>query len=114
VRRKRGDVLAVEHDPPAGGLVDAGDHVEECRLAGPVRADQADDRVPPDGEVDRVDGDQAAEFLAQGLDDEQVAVHRVTSTSGVSWTPVSNSTFRRRSGKRPYGRNSITSTMISP
>ena len=36
--------VAVEDDRARGRLVDAGEHVEERRLAGAVRADQADDR----------------------------------------------------------------------
>src|SRR5581483_3675633 len=39
------DVLSVEDHPPGGRLVDAGEHVEEGRLPGAVRADQADDRA---------------------------------------------------------------------
>ena len=65
VRRLAGDVVAVEDDPAGGRLVDAGEHVEERRLAGAVRADQADDRAARDREVDVVDGDEPAELLAQ-------------------------------------------------
>ena len=46
VRRRAGDVPAVEHDAARGRLVDPGDHVEERRLAGAVRPDQAHDRTP--------------------------------------------------------------------
>ena len=42
----------------------AGDEVEGGRLAGAVRADQAEDLAGPDLEADVVDRDQAAEFLA--------------------------------------------------
>ena len=44
-RRPGRDVLAVEHDAPAGRALEAGEHVDERRLAGAVRADQAED--PP-------------------------------------------------------------------
>ena len=47
VRRLAGDVVAVEDDLARGRLVDAGEHVEERRLAGAVRPDQADDRAAP-------------------------------------------------------------------
>jgi hypothetical protein len=57
VRRHAGDVLAVEHDTAGGRLVDAGEHVEERRLAGAVRADQRDDRASRDREVDVVSRD---------------------------------------------------------
>ena len=65
VRRLAGDVLAEERDLPGRRLVDAGEHVEERRLAGAVRADQRDHLAARDGEVDVVDGDEAAELLPQ-------------------------------------------------
>ena len=76
VGRHAGDVLVLEDDRARRRLVDARDHVEERRLAGAVRADQADDRAPLDREVDVVDGDEAAELLAELLDlEEKVACH---------------------------------------
>ena len=45
VGRQPGDVLPVEEHAPAGRLVEAGDRVEEGRLARAVRPDQADDRA---------------------------------------------------------------------
>ena len=57
---------------PRRRRVDAGEHVEEGRLAGAVRADQADDRASRHREVDVVAGDQAAELLAQRARLEQV------------------------------------------
>ena len=60
-----------KNDEPRRRLVDAGEHVEERRLAGAVRADQADDRALGNGEVDVVDRDEAAELLAQPLRLEQ-------------------------------------------
>src|SRR5207247_5023681 len=64
VRRLTGDVVAIEHDAPAGGGVDARQHVEEGRLAGAVRTDEAHDGAGGNGEVELGDGDEAAEFLA--------------------------------------------------
>jgi hypothetical protein len=43
VHRQGGDVLALEQHAARGRLVEAGDHVERRRLAGAVRADDADD-----------------------------------------------------------------------
>ena len=40
-----GDVPAVELDPAERRLVEAGEHVEERRLAGAVGADDRDDRA---------------------------------------------------------------------
>ena len=59
------DVAALEEHLSLAGVIQPGHHVEEGRLAGPVRADDAVDRALRDGEVDRVDGDQAAEPLRQ-------------------------------------------------
>src|SRR4029450_8157087 len=75
VRRLAGDLVAVEDDHAPGRLVDAGDHVEERRLAGAVRADQADDRALGDGEVYAGDGDEPAELLAHAGRFEQVRHH---------------------------------------
>src|SRR3954453_185562 len=55
--------LTVEGDVAGGRDVVAGDHVEEGRLAGPVRADERHDRSTRDIEVDVVDGRQTAELL---------------------------------------------------
>ncbi len=75
VRRLARHVLAAELDLPGGRLVDAGEHVEERRLAGAVRADQAGDRAFGDREVDVVDGDEPAELLPEVLRSEQVRIH---------------------------------------
>ena len=58
-RRLAGDVLATEDDSSRGRLVDTGQHVEEGRLARPVRTDQRDDRPGRDREVDVVGRDEA-------------------------------------------------------
>src|ERR671936_380134 len=99
MRWKAGDVLVVENDASARRLVDAGEHVEERRLASAVRPDQADRRLARNCEVDVVDGEQSAEFLPQRTCHEDAAVgHASMSWIGVSCTPVSNSYLRRASG----------------
>ena len=65
--------LTVEVDPSGRRVVDPGDDVEEGGLARPVRADQADDGLLGDGEVDAVDRDQAAEPLGDLLGLQDVA-----------------------------------------
>jgi hypothetical protein len=57
------DVLAFEEDPARRRPVQAGEHVEEGRLAGAVRTDDRDDRFLGDVEADVVDCRQAAERL---------------------------------------------------
>ena len=108
---------------PGGRLVDAGEHVEERRLAGAVRADQRDDLAARHGEVDVVDGDEAAELLADAARDEDVVVRRRrasrssrcdASYSGSSCTPSCSSAARRLDGISPSGRKSMTITMITP
>jgi hypothetical protein len=81
VRRLTGDARSVEDDLAAGGLVDARQHVEERRLAGPVRPDEAHDRAARDEEVHVLDGDQAAELLPDpvGLEDVAVGAHLAVS-----------------------------------
>src|SRR5437588_63400 len=61
------DVLLVEQELAAGGLVEPGEDVEEGRLAGPVRADDRDDRALRDVERHAVDGDEAAEGLGDAV-----------------------------------------------
>ena len=67
MRRQPGQVvLAVgEQDPTPGRRMQAGHGVEEGRLAGPVRADQAEDLTLGKGEVEVAKGLQPAEALRQ-------------------------------------------------
>ena len=114
VRRQADRPRAVEHDLARRRRVDAGQHVEERRLARAVRADQADDRAARHREVDVVEGDQAAELLAQPCGDEEV----VGVLERRSSARCRQSALRRRArprarplrspGIRPCGRSSIT------
>src|SRR5215207_4938024 len=82
VRRQTDSRPTVEVDAAGGRLVDAGEDVEEGRLAGAVRPDQADDLSARDNEVDVVDGDQSSELLpdVDRLEDVPVLSHqRATS-----------------------------------
>ena len=56
-----GNGAAVKRDGALGGLVDAGDEIEDGGLAGAVGADEADELVFAHGESDGVDGGEAAE-----------------------------------------------------
>jgi hypothetical protein len=67
VRWEADDRFALEEDLALVGLVDAGDEVEERRLAGPVRADHADDLVLADEEVEVRDHLEATERLRDAL-----------------------------------------------
>jgi NitT/TauT family transport system permease protein len=57
------EVAALDEDAPPVGPVEAGDAVEEGRLAGPVRADQRMHRAAPHRQIDTVDRHEAPEFL---------------------------------------------------
>ena len=61
VRRGLEECLSLELDFAAVRVVQPGDKVEDGRLPGAVRADQADDLAPLDIEGDAVDRDDAAE-----------------------------------------------------
>ena len=71
VRRRAQQALAVEDDLALVRLVQPRDQVEERRLAGAVRADQADDLALADVERDVVDRDDPAEPPRHVLDREQ-------------------------------------------
>ena len=59
--RQPEDRAAVEADVASVGRVEAAQAVEERRLAGAVRADEADDGAALDVEAEPVEGDDAAE-----------------------------------------------------
>ena len=58
------DLLVADEDAPRGRREHAGHHLDQGGLAGAVVADQADDLVPADGEIDVAQRlDRAEEFL---------------------------------------------------
>src|SRR3546814_2022982 len=67
MRRQAGDVLVVQEDAPGIRLKEAGDNIEQGRLASAVGADQAGDRAFPHLDRAVVDGAQATEILYQTL-----------------------------------------------
>src|SRR5204862_3747189 len=77
-RRPTTDVLAVELDLAAGPTGEAGDRVDERRLAGAVRPDQADDTARRDLERDRVDSGRSAVTHRQVGDRQRAALHALT------------------------------------
>ena len=70
------DLLAGEADRPAIGGNQAGDRVEQGRFARAVRPDHGDDRMRRDRELDRAQGDEAAEPHGQPGNLEQRAARR--------------------------------------
>ena len=67
------DAVAGEREAPFGRLVEAGDAVEDRRLAGAVRADQRGDVAAPDSEGKGVDRDEAAEPHGEVFDGQERA-----------------------------------------
>ena len=68
MRREADDALPVEPDVAGVRAVDTGDEVEERRLAGTVRADDAHDLPVADFDVEVEDALQPAESLAYVLE----------------------------------------------
>ena len=90
----------------------AGDQVEGGGLAGAVGTDQADDLAGADLEADVVDGDQAAELLADGLHVQHQLARRGLARSGSARRigPVDGALARAAAGARrsPTGRRAGT------
>ena len=78
---RRRDAVAGEREPPLGRLVEAGDAIEDGRLAGAVRADQRGDVAASDRKAEGVHRDEAAEPHREVFDGEQRA--RSASSSAV-------------------------------
>src|SRR5213078_1502807 len=91
VRSQEGDVLIDEDDLTVVGLDEAGDDVEDRRLACSVGPDQAEDLALVDREADVVDGVDTAEVLLHvaQLEHELTRLGRLT---------------RARSAARPHQR----------
>ena len=106
--RLAGDVLAVEDDPAGGRPVEAGQAVEERRLAGAVGPDQRDDRLRRHAEGDVVDRDEAAEDLRDvgGLEQHVAARlgrHGALGPLGPAGRLAHRSRAPRSAGARPRG-----------
>ena len=77
------ELAAVDADVPAVRHEDPGEHPHEGRLAGAVLADDGVDLTGADGQADAVDGDHAAELLAQLVGNEdRLGLWRVRTRIG--------------------------------
>src|SRR5688500_2468308 len=106
MRLQPSHVVAVEHDPPARRRQRPADQIEERRLAGAVRPDDAGNRSCGDGNVDVVDGTQPAKGFAEPFGLEQHHFERAGSTT--------EPTDVRHNPASPAGRNRISSTSARP
>ena len=69
------DVPSAEQDPAGVGLLEAGDHAQQRRLARARRPEQREELAGLDGEVQGVDRHEVAEALAQ-IDDVHGSPHK--------------------------------------
>ena len=79
VHLRPGEHLTVDDDRPLVDVLEQVDAAEERRLPGARRADQADDLVEIDGEVDPVQHLELAEALRDVLERDEVRVRRAHS-----------------------------------
>src|SRR4051794_29808914 len=104
MRRQAAQRPPVEGETTALGGVDAGQDVEERRLAGAIGADEAIDLAARNGEGNIVERLHAAEALRHAARLEECA-HAARTVS---------SRLRTAEGSKPAGRKSITRTSASP
>ena len=67
VARQTGAVAFADHDRAGERPLESGQHVDQGRLAGAVRADQSEDLAALEPDTDLIDGNQAAEPDAHRL-----------------------------------------------
>ena len=78
-----GDVLSVQADAARIRGLEPGDHPQGRGLATPRRAEEREELTIENPEVERVDGEVAAEPLADALESNRVAAHGPRHESGV-------------------------------
>ena len=107
-----------QRDPALGGLIEAGDAVEDGGLAGAVRADDGGDFAPPGGKRELVDGGEAAEAHGEMLDAQDFVAAHQPCPSLTKLAEMERASPIDAEGVRPAmsprGRHSITTTMDSP
>ena len=118
MRRKPGDVAAVEEDPAAVGREQAGDQVEERGLAGAVRADDGVQASAGEVKAQAVDRGQSAEALGQLLGAQDRLAHgsvrSLVSTAGSASRSVKCASQSRQSPTMPLGAKITTRMATTP
>src|ERR1700694_3549526 len=116
VRPRAGHVLAIEDDAAHRRREQAGDAVEQRRLARSVGADQRKDLVSLDVERDVVDRGEPKEALGQAVDAQDHGLAHEVDASKTLWSdvPFVSSAWRSWLGKRPCGRNNMVPTRMRP
>ncbi len=105
--------IAVERELAAVWPIDAGQHIEQRRLARAVGTDQAVDLAVVDGERDVGQRLHATEALADARG-RRAGSQRAHRTRMLGLAGVSSSRLRTADGRIPAGRNSIISTSARP
>ena len=82
------DVLIVEQDPPAVRLEKADDHLEACRLARPVPAQQTDDLAGSHADVHVLDDEASAETLDEMFGEKEGHLRVGTSNATIAFPPA--------------------------
>src|SRR6202035_2912568 len=101
VRGQSGDIFSQENDVARGRAFDPHDRLHRGRLAGAVRADQAENLAGAQLELEILDGGEAAEAFGQAADFENRSV-----VGGVHYW---RAPCDRAAPRRPFGKNRITS-----
>ena len=108
------EILGLETDAPAAGIVDASEQVEQRGLAGPVGSDQRVDLTCPYGEFDPLEGGaEAAEALADVVRLEERGRHRDTrlNPSRAARLPIPPRSRPSQTGRRKYDENQQQGTI---
>src|ERR1700722_10677720 len=92
-RRAMGNGLSLILDHTGSGLVEAGQYIEECGLASPVRSDQPTDLGGNEVEVDTPQSRDATESNGDVADFKD----RGSEGAGMSKTPPNGSSIRHGS-----------------
>ena len=106
MRRFAGDVIAAKHHAAVARRVDAGQKIEQCGLAGAVRADDRENLAGPDCERHIVHGFDAAE-----RDGETVGRQRTGRHGGHG---VRRTISAARLGTTPLRRKIMKAIMMAP
>src|SRR2546430_3256474 len=104
VGRQRGDVTTLEEDPAAVRGERAGHAIDERRLAGSVRSDEAEPLACPHGQAHPMERGEAAEALGEPVHLEQGPRH----------DPPQRPRRRRTSPRMPSGASTTKATSTTP
>src|SRR6516165_12089477 len=110
-RRQLRNLLAGEEHGPRVRTQGTGDAIDEGRLSGTVRTDQAEALAAPDIHVDVVDRDKAAEALGQRFNSQQSWFGRSELRH---FCPPTRTENWRISPIRPFGATITNNTSMMP